>query len=69
MLEPYGRPRDVAYLVLSPDTDFILDRVKTFFSHLSAQFEQCRLGRHRPIAKKIRQGKESMFLPTLTVSV
>ena len=56
MLEPYARQRDVAYIVVCPDTDYILERVKTFFTDLSQQYELCRLGRHRPIAKKIRDG-------------
>ena len=39
MLMPYGRQRDVAYIVVCPETDYILERVKTFFSDLSQQYE------------------------------
>lgn len=31
MLEPYSYSRDVAYVVVAPDNDAILPRVKTFF--------------------------------------
>ena len=43
-------------MVVSPDNDFVLTHVKTFFTDLSREYELCRLGRHRPIAKIIRDG-------------
>lgn len=49
LLEPYSHPRDIAYIVVSPDNNFITSRVKTFFKELSTTYEMCRLGRHQPI--------------------
>lgn len=49
LLEPYSHPRDIAYIVVTPDNDFITSRVKTFFKELSTTYEMCRLGRHQPI--------------------
>ncbi|KAK7874246.1 hypothetical protein R5R35_006284 [Gryllus longicercus] len=56
LLEPYSYSRDIAYIVVSPDSDFILQRVRTFFKELSATYEVCRLGRHCPITKVLRDG-------------
>lgn len=49
LLEPYSYPRDIAYIVISPDNDYITSKVKTFFKELSTTYEMCRLGRHQPI--------------------
>ena len=38
-LEPYAQPRDVAYVVVSPESDFIVSRVKNFFKNLSCVYE------------------------------
>ena len=38
-LEPYAAPRDVAYVVVSPESDFIVSRVKNFFKNLSCVYE------------------------------
>ena len=56
MLEPYGRPRDVAYVVVAPDNEYLLVHVKNFFKELSTVYELCRLGRHCPISKVMRDG-------------
>ncbi|XP_033098665.1 mediator of RNA polymerase II transcription subunit 13-like [Anneissia japonica] len=56
LLEPYSCPRDIAYLVVAPDDKFILQKAKAFFKELSAVYETCRLGRHVPIAYKLRDG-------------
>ncbi|KAM6985077.1 mediator of RNA polymerase II transcription subunit 13-like [Aplochiton taeniatus] len=56
LLEPYGGQRDVAYLVLCPNTDSLLAGAKVFFQELSAVYETCRLGKHRPLAKVSRDG-------------
>ncbi|CAH1135801.1 unnamed protein product [Ceutorhynchus assimilis] len=56
MLEPYSYSRDVAYVVVAPDNDAILPRVKTFFKELSTAYEICKLGRHSPITKVLRDG-------------
>lgn len=49
LLEPYSYPRDIAYIVIAPDNDFIISKVKTFFKELSTTYEMCRLGKHQPI--------------------
>lgn len=56
LLEPYSMTRDVAYIVVAPDNDFILGHVKTFFKELSNIYELCKLGRHCPITKVLRDG-------------
>lgn len=49
MLEPYSYSRDIAYIVLVPDNDFVVTRTKHFFKELSTTYEMCKLGRHTPI--------------------
>ena len=49
LLEPYSYPRDIAYIVITPDNDFITSRVKTYFKELSTTYEMCRLGKHQPV--------------------
>jgi mediator of RNA polymerase II transcription subunit 13 len=39
LLEPYSYARDVAYIVVAPDNEYILQRVRTFFKELSATYE------------------------------
>ncbi|XP_044252330.1 mediator of RNA polymerase II transcription subunit 13-like isoform X1 [Tribolium madens] len=56
LLEPYSFARDVAYIVVAPDNDAILPRVRTFFKELSTAYEMCKLGRHSPITKVLRDG-------------
>ncbi|XP_076632005.1 mediator complex subunit skuld isoform X1 [Colletes latitarsis] len=56
LLEPYAGPRDVAYVVVAPDSDCVIDKVKSFFRELSTTYEICRLGRHTPISKALRDG-------------
>ncbi|XP_043272113.1 mediator of RNA polymerase II transcription subunit 13 isoform X3 [Venturia canescens] len=56
LLEPYAGPRDVAYVVLAPDNDCVVGKVKSFFRELSTTYEICRLGRHTPISKTARDG-------------
>lgn len=56
MLEPYSYARDVAYIVVAPDNEAILPRVRSFFKELSTAYEMCRLGRHSPITKVLRDG-------------
>ncbi|RZF40528.1 hypothetical protein LSTR_LSTR000407 [Laodelphax striatellus] len=56
LLEPYSYGRDIAYIVVAPDNDYILQRVRTFFKELSSTYEVCRLGRHCPITKVLRDG-------------
>uniref|UniRef100_T1IJV1 Mediator of RNA polymerase II transcription subunit 13 n=1 Tax=Strigamia maritima TaxID=126957 RepID=T1IJV1_STRMM len=56
LLEPYSSMRDVAYIVVAPDNDYVLSNVRTFFRELSSAYEVCRLGRHCPITKVLRDG-------------
>ncbi|XP_076344543.1 mediator of RNA polymerase II transcription subunit 13-like isoform X2 [Tachypleus tridentatus] len=56
LLEPYSLPRDVAYVVVAPENEFILSRVRNFFRELSSTYELCKLGRHGPITKVLRDG-------------
>uniref|UniRef100_A0A1B0GKI5 Mediator of RNA polymerase II transcription subunit 13 n=1 Tax=Lutzomyia longipalpis TaxID=7200 RepID=A0A1B0GKI5_LUTLO len=49
LLEPYSYARDVAYVVIAPDNDTVVTRVKTYFKELSTTYEMCKLGRHTPI--------------------
>ena len=56
LLEPYARRRDVAYFVVCPETEFVRKQTISFFQALSQQYEHCRLGRHRPIVKRLRDG-------------
>lgn len=38
-LEPYAQQRDIAYIVVTPESDFVVGRVKTFFKNLSSVYE------------------------------
>lgn len=39
MLEPYTQPRNIAYVIVSPDNEFILKHVRSFFKELSSMYE------------------------------
>lgn len=41
LLEPYSYSRDVAYIVVAPDNDFVLQKTKIFFKELSSCYEVC----------------------------
>lgn len=56
LLEPFSYARDIAYIVVAPDNDYVLQRVRNFFKELSSTYEMCRLGRHCPITKVLRDG-------------
>lgn len=56
LLEPYSQQRNVAYVVVAPDNEFILNHVRTFFKELSSIYELCKLGRHAPIQRVLRNG-------------
>lgn len=49
LLEPYSYPRDVVYVVIAPDNDYIVSRIKTYFKELSTTYEMCKFGRHTPM--------------------
>lgn len=40
-LEPFSGSRDVAYVVVAPDTDLVLENTKQFFKELSVTYEVC----------------------------
>lgn len=56
MLEPYSKQKDVGYVIVAPDNDYILTHVRLFFRELSTLYELCRLGRHVPVSQKLRDG-------------
>ncbi|ESO97898.1 hypothetical protein LOTGIDRAFT_153005 [Lottia gigantea] len=56
VVEPFAKARDVAYLVVAPENDYILTNVRDFFKELSTVYKLCRLGKHNPISSKIRDG-------------
>lgn len=41
LLEPYGGQRDVAYVVLCPNSPSLLSAARAFFQELSAVYEVC----------------------------
>uniref|UniRef100_A0A147A2N0 Mediator of RNA polymerase II transcription subunit 13 n=1 Tax=Fundulus heteroclitus TaxID=8078 RepID=A0A147A2N0_FUNHE len=56
LLEPYGGQRDVAYVVVCPNSTSLLAASQAFFKELSAVYETCRLGKHRPLSKVSKDG-------------
>ena len=50
-LEPYSKGKDVAYVCVVPDNDYICSMTKVYFRELSTHYELCRLGLHRPLLK------------------
>ncbi|XP_074640708.1 mediator of RNA polymerase II transcription subunit 13-like [Tubulanus polymorphus] len=55
-LEPYCHTKDIAYVVVAPENDYVINHVRTFFKQLGVIYEQCRLGRHCPVDKVLRDG-------------
>lgn len=41
-LEPFAGSRDVAYVVVAPDSDLVLENTKQFFKELSMTYEVCK---------------------------
>ncbi|KAG1662731.1 Mediator of RNA polymerase II transcription subunit 13 [Nymphon striatum] len=56
LFEPYAVSRDVAYIVLAPENDYIIDKVRAYFKELSRVYEICHMGRHCPITRVLRDG-------------
>ncbi|CAF4766441.1 unnamed protein product, partial [Rotaria sp. Silwood1] len=50
-LEPYSKRKDIGYICIVPDNDYICSMTKTYFRELSTHYELCRLGLHRPLLK------------------
>jgi mediator of RNA polymerase II transcription subunit 13 len=38
-IEPFSQPRDIAYIVVVPENDLLLDQTKRFFKNLSVIYE------------------------------
>ncbi|CAF0878211.1 unnamed protein product, partial [Didymodactylos carnosus] len=53
-LEPYSKAKDIAYICVVPDNDYICSMTKLYFRELSTHYELCRLGVHRPLLKWFR---------------
>lgn len=63
LLEPYSYSRDIAYVVMVPDSDYIVNHTRRYFKELSTTYEMCKLGRHTPIKGwdgMIRVGSSSL---------
>lgn len=57
LLEPYSPARDVAYVVVLPDSEALLPGVRGFFQDLSATYQALNLGRHCPLSRGgLREG-------------
>lgn len=69
LLEPYSPSRDIAYVVVVPDSEAVLPGVRAFFQDLSATYQALNLGRHCPLSRGgLREGllrvSCSMSLPS-----
>uniref|UniRef100_A0A224YV00 Mediator of RNA polymerase II transcription subunit 13 n=1 Tax=Rhipicephalus zambeziensis TaxID=60191 RepID=A0A224YV00_9ACAR len=57
LLEPYSPSRDIAYVVVVPDSEAVLPGVRAFFQDLSATYQALNLGRHCPLSRGgLREG-------------
>ncbi|CAF0742850.1 unnamed protein product [Didymodactylos carnosus] len=50
-LEPYSKAKDIAYICIVPDNDYVCSTTKLYLRELSTNYELCRLGVHRPLLK------------------
>ena len=50
-LEPYAKRKDIGYICVVPDNDYVCSMTKTYMRELSTHYELCRLGTHRPLVK------------------
>ncbi len=64
LLEPYSYSRDVAYIVVAPDNEFVLQKVRVFFKELSSCYEV--RGCHLYSANQIFSGVEPRVGPGLS---
>ncbi|CAF1201752.1 unnamed protein product, partial [Didymodactylos carnosus] len=46
--------KDIAYICVAPDNDYICSMTKVYFREFSTHYELCRLGVHRPLLKWFR---------------
>ena len=47
-LEPYSKGKNILYLCVTPDHEYICSNTKYYLRELSTSYELCRLGFHRP---------------------
>ena len=52
-LEPYAKRKDIVYIAVLPDNDYICAMTKIYLRELSTQYELCRLGLHRSFSKEV----------------
>lgn len=50
-LEPYSKRKDISYICVVPDNDYICSMTKIYMREFSTHYELCRLGSHRPLVK------------------
>jgi len=50
-LEPYSKRKDLCYVVIQPDNEYLSTMTKFYLRELSSSYELCRLGSHRPWTK------------------
>ena len=50
-LEPYSKRKDIVYIAVVPDNDYICAMTRNYLRELSTQYELCRLGLHRSFSK------------------
>jgi mediator of RNA polymerase II transcription subunit 13 len=50
-LEPYAKRKNIGYICVVPDNDYVCSMTKTYMRELSTHYELCRLGSHRPLLK------------------
>ena len=59
-LEPYSKRKDVGYVCVIPDNEFVCSTTKTYFRELSTHYELCWLGLHRPLTKVFPRSRNSV---------
>lgn len=55
-LEPYSFTRDIGYLIICPDQEYVVNGVRSFFKDLSSVYQMLKLGKHKPIYKIAKDG-------------
>lgn len=50
-LEPYSKHKEISYICVVPDNDYVCSTSKIYLRDLSTNYELCRLGTHRPLTK------------------
>lgn len=55
-LEPYSITRNIFYIVMVPDNEYIMSSTRNFFKELTTTYEILRFGRHTPMTKLFKDG-------------